>query len=117
MDLSTAEVVAPVLETLLEVDGSLERTVSYISFKGVSFEYASWNRPSLYGHVTLQGGMYLKDAYKLAVPGLPEKAELETKPGSNVREQLCKLEEPGKLTFQDVLLNIWEPQGWIMNGR
>ena len=77
VDLSTAEVVAPVLEALLEVDGSLERTVSYISFKGVSFEYASWNRPSLYGHVTLQGGMYLKDAYKLAVPGLPEKAELE----------------------------------------
>lgn len=77
IDLATAEVVVPALETLLEADGSLNRPVSHLTFKGVRFEYASWMRPSTQGHVTLQGGMYLRDAYKLAVPGLPEKAELE----------------------------------------
>lgn len=76
-DLATAEVLVPALEALLEVDGSLSRPVSHLTFKGVRFEYASWMRPSTQGHVTLQGGMYLRDAYKLAVPGLPEKAELE----------------------------------------
>ena len=34
-------------------------------------------RPSYQGHVTLQGGFPLLDAYKLQEPGLPEKAELE----------------------------------------
>ena len=34
-------------------------------------------RPSYQGHVTLQGGFHLLDAYRLPIPGLPEKAELE----------------------------------------
>ena len=47
-------------------------------------------RPSYQGHVTLQGGLYLLDAYKLQIPGLPEKAELENqawiaRPGTAVR--------------------------------
>lgn len=76
-DMHTANVVAPVLETLLTVDGSRERPVSDIRFDGVAFEYSAWLRPSLEGHVTLQGGFRLLDAYKLKIPGLPEKAELE----------------------------------------
>ena len=70
-------VVAPVLETLIEVSGSLERRVHDITFQNVSFQHAAWTRPSRQGHVTLQGGMYLLDAYKLDVPGLPEKEYLE----------------------------------------
>lgn len=76
-DMLTAEAIIPSLEQLLRVDGSLERPVSYLNFKNISFEYAGCLRPSLQGHVTLQGGMYLLDAYKLPIPGLPEKAELE----------------------------------------
>ncbi|RGN50871.1 MULTISPECIES: right-handed parallel beta-helix repeat-containing protein [unclassified Bacteroides] len=76
-DMLRAEVVAPVVEKLITVDGSLERPVSHITFKGIDFQHAGWYRPSLEGHVTLQGGMYLLDAYKLPIPGLPEKAELE----------------------------------------
>lgn len=76
-DMNKANAVVPVLETLLTVDGSRERPVSNIRFDGVSFEYAAWTRPSYEGHVTLQGGFPLLDAYKLQVPGLPEKAELE----------------------------------------
>ena len=76
-DMNSAKVVAPALETLLKVDGSLERPVGHIGFQGISFEYATWMRPSYQGHVTLQGGLYLLDAYKLHIPGLPEKAALE----------------------------------------
>lgn len=89
-DMNTVKVVVPALETLLTIDGSLERPVSYVGFKGISFEYATWMRPSCQGHVTLQGGLYLLDAYKLQIPGLPEKAELENqawiaRPASAVR--------------------------------
>lgn len=76
-DMNLAKVVVPALETLVTIDGSLERPVSYFGFEGVSFEYATWMRPSYQGHVTLQGGLYLLDAYKLQIPGLPEKSALE----------------------------------------
>ena len=76
-DMSQATVIAPALEKLVMVDGSLERPIQYIQFRNVHFEHAAWNRPSYEGHVTLQGGFRLLDAYKLAIPGLPEKASLE----------------------------------------
>lgn len=72
-----AEVTVPTLETLMTVNGTLERPVTHIRFQNLSFEHTSWMRPSYQGHVTLQGGFHLLDAYKLHEPGLPEKAELE----------------------------------------
>lgn len=77
VDPNAADVVVPALETLMTVQGSRERTVGNITFRNLAFEYSSWLRPSLEGHVTLQGGFRLLDAYKLKEPGLPEKAELE----------------------------------------
>ena len=76
-NLSNSSFTAPVLQTLVEVSGSLERPVHDVIFRNVSFQHAAWNRPSFKGHVTLQGGMYLLDAYKLQIPGLPEKEYLE----------------------------------------
>lgn len=76
-DMKTAEVVIPALETLMLVDGTLERPVKHVYFEGITFAHSSWMRPSYQGHVTLQGGFPLLDAYKLHEPGLPEKAELE----------------------------------------
>lgn len=75
--LNTIEAIAPALELLADVNGSLERPVRHIQFRNVNFEHAAWNRPSTEGHVTLQGGFRLLDAYKLPIPGLPEKAALE----------------------------------------
>lgn len=76
-DMETAEVIVPALETLMIVDGTLERPVRHIQVEGITFVHTSWMRPSYQGHVTLQGGFPLLDAYKLHEPGLPEKAELE----------------------------------------
>jgi hypothetical protein len=75
--LSTAEVIAPNLETLVSVEGTLDSPVSNISFNGIGFEHASWMRPSKAGHVPLQAGMFLLDAYKLKIPGTPDKGGLE----------------------------------------
>lgn len=76
-DMQSHSAVIPVLETLIDVNGSRERRVGNIKFVNVAFEHAAWYQPSLQGHVTLQGGFSLIDAYKLAEPGLPHKAELE----------------------------------------
>ena len=76
-NMETAEVIIPALETLVTIDGTLSRPVNHIQFNGITFAHTSWMRPSFQGHVTLQGGFPLLDAYKLQEPGLPEKAELE----------------------------------------
>ena len=55
----------PVLETLVEVIGTADHPVQDITIKGVTFSYTTWMRPSEKGHVPLQAGMYLTEAYKL----------------------------------------------------
>jgi hypothetical protein len=76
-DLARERVVAPALETLVSIEGTLDRPVSHVQFKGIGFEHTAWRRPAAAGHVPLQAGMYLLDAYKLPTPGTPEKATLE----------------------------------------
>lgn len=63
--------VIPYLETLVSFKGTLDSPVSNIMFDGITFAYTTWLRPSNYGHVPLQAGMYLLDAYKLKPPGVP----------------------------------------------
>ena len=57
--------VVPVLETMVEMTGTAERPVRNITIKGVQFSHTTWMRPSEKGHVPLQAGMYLTEAYKL----------------------------------------------------
>ncbi len=76
-NLNTATIVAPVLETLVKVQGTIDNPVSYVNFKGIAFQYATWLRPSQQGHVPHQAGMYMLDAYKLKIPGTPDKKSLE----------------------------------------
>ena len=59
------EAIVPAVETLVNIEGTLDRPVSDIRFENVAFEYTTWMRPSLLGHVPLQAGMYLTDGYKL----------------------------------------------------
>lgn len=68
-DLTKAQVIAPALETLVQVEGSLDRPVTNVQFKGITFEHTTWLRPSQAGHVPLQAGMFLLDAYKLSPKG------------------------------------------------
>lgn len=76
-EMTKAEVIAPNLETLVQLNGSVDFPVKNIYFKGISFKYTSWLRPSKAGHVPLQAGMFLLDAYKLKIPGTNDKAGLE----------------------------------------
>ena len=62
---SIREAIVPVVETLVEFIGSAEHPVRKITMKGIQFSHTSWMRPSEKGHVPLQAGMYLMEAYKL----------------------------------------------------
>ena len=59
------EAIVPVMETLVEFIGTAEHPVRNITFKGITFSHTTWMRPSEKGHVPLQAGMYLTEAYKL----------------------------------------------------
>lgn len=76
-DLVTASVTAPVLETLVRIEGTIDHPVANIRFNNISFQHTGWLRPSHYGHVPHQAGMYMLDAYKLKIPGTPDKKSLE----------------------------------------
>ncbi|MDB5248897.1 MAG: L-rhamnose mutarotase [Segetibacter sp.] len=76
-NLNTATVVAPSLETLVKMQGNIDHPVSHFSFKGISFQYTGFERPSKAGHVPHQIGLYMLDAYKLKVSGTPDKKTLE----------------------------------------
>ena len=76
-NMTTAEVIVPALETLVCIEGVLDKPVSHVTIDGLQFAYTGWTRPSEQGHVPLQAGQYLIDAYKLPIPGTPEKRGLE----------------------------------------
>ncbi|MBO6189143.1 MAG: right-handed parallel beta-helix repeat-containing protein [Prevotella sp.] len=61
------------IEQLAIIDGA-----NYVTFDNITFARTCWNRPLHKGHVTLQGGFPLVDAYKLKEkPGLPWDSGLE----------------------------------------
>ncbi len=66
------------IERLIVVQGTEEHPVSHLQINNLVFEQTAWNRPLHQGHVTLQGGFPLIDAYKLKEnEGLPWDSGLE----------------------------------------
>ena len=72
-----SKLVVPSLETLVEIRGNSGAAVSHVYFKNIGFMHSTWMRPSTKGHVPLQAGWSLTDAYKLQEPGTQDKASLE----------------------------------------
>jgi hypothetical protein len=77
-DMATAEVVAPTLETLLEVEGTLDFPVRNVAFTGLTFSHATWLRPSTpAGYPVMTLGQMV--AATVPIPGLPP---LDPMPGN-----------------------------------
>ncbi len=58
-DMTTATVVAPMVETLVNIQGtSTTQQASYLWFQGLTFAHSTWMRPSQYGFLDAQGGEY-----------------------------------------------------------
>jgi len=58
-EMQTAEVVAPVLERLIQVTGTADRPVRNLHFKGLALEYATWQLPN-FGYLGIQGCHFTK---------------------------------------------------------
>jgi hypothetical protein len=67
----TLDAEIPCLERLVTISGAPGLLAEGITVKGITFSCCGWTRPSRLGHVTLQGGFPLVDAYKLQKEGLP----------------------------------------------
>ncbi|MCA9238398.1 MAG: right-handed parallel beta-helix repeat-containing protein [Planctomycetales bacterium] len=76
-DLHHDAVIAPALETVVQIDGSLDRPVSHVEFRGVTFAHAAWRRPGTHGHVPLQATMAMTEAYTLRPKGTPQWRSLD----------------------------------------
>ena len=76
-EMHQVQAVAPFLETLIRIEGTIDHPVTNVFFKGISFQHTGWLRPSNFGHVPHQAGMYMLEAYKLKTPGTPDKKTLE----------------------------------------
>ena len=69
--LARAKVFAPVLDTVVDIEGTPDAPVANIQFKGITFAHTTWLRPSEQGHVPLQAGMPMLAAKKLSPKGTP----------------------------------------------
>ena len=58
-DMTTATVVAPMVETVLSIAGaSTSEPASYLWFQGLTFAHSTYMRPSQYGFLDAQAGQY-----------------------------------------------------------
>lgn len=55
-NMASAKVTIPVLENLVEIKGTIDSPVSYFKFKGISFQYSNWLRPSRQRTRSITGG-------------------------------------------------------------
>lgn len=76
-DLARAAVTAPAIETLVRVAGTLDRPVEHVTIEGLELAHTTWLRPSLLGHVPLQAGLFMLDAYGLNPKGTPDWRSLD----------------------------------------
>ncbi len=58
-DMATATVIAPMVETIMSVNGtSTSNQASYLWFQGLTFAHSTFMRPSQYGFLDAQAGQY-----------------------------------------------------------
>jgi len=68
-NMKTAEVIAPVVERLVELRGTLHKQVHDIRFEGITFAHGSWLRPSEIGHADVQANFLLDPAHLMKRDG------------------------------------------------
>ncbi len=56
-NINRSVVIAPRLETLVQIEGSKENPVQNLDFRGISFKHTTWNAPDTEGYTGVQGGI------------------------------------------------------------
>ena len=61
-DMNDTTVIAPMVETLVNIEGTLDKQIEGLSFEGLTFEYSNWTYPSEHGFVNSQSGLPIVEA-------------------------------------------------------
>jgi hypothetical protein len=67
-DVNESEIIAPRLEKLLEIRGTLDKPVTNLRFYNIGFEHATWLEPNRTGMVDIQATFRQTSDSKLTVP-------------------------------------------------
>jgi hypothetical protein len=109
-NMDTANVTAPILESLMEVTGSYISTpVRNLQFKNISFEYSTWLRPNKFGHLHTQNNTIV-DWSERIFHVIPQ-AAVTVKKARNIVFEACTFAHLGSETLvlmdgvQDSLVN------------
>jgi len=103
-DITTAAVELPILEVLIDGQGSLERPISNIRFEGLTFAFATWLSPSgPDGYVSDQSGFHLVGATHL--PNVIGHDQNDARTPGNVKFSFAR-----QITFRG---NIFEHLGGV----
>ena len=62
MDMSSAEVIAPKVEILMNIEGTLDKQIEGLCFEGLTFMHSNWTYPSDNGFVNSQSGLPVVEA-------------------------------------------------------
>ena len=90
------------VQRLVVIGGVDGQRVRNIHFENITFENTCWNRPQRHGHVTLQGGFPLVDAYKLKEQeGTPWDSTLENQAWVERPVAAVSVSMAEKVTFTD----------------
>lgn len=100
-DMARAEIIAPVLETLVRIEGSLDMPAGNIQFKGITFAHTTWLRPSQQGHVPLQAGMFMLDAKKLSPKGTSYAPKLDNLAWIGRPPAAVTVKNAGQISFEN----------------
>ncbi len=63
-DMTTAKVVAPYIQTLISIKGTLDSPVKNLKFEGFTFEHSTWLEANEKGVLNMQAGIYNTSADK-----------------------------------------------------
>jgi hypothetical protein len=102
-DMMRAKVIAPAVETLVQIEGSPGKPVQHIQFAGITFAYTTWLRPSEEGHVPLQAGMFLLDAHKLVPKGTPYHRKLDNVAWIGRPPAAVSVRNAGHISFENCI--------------
>ena len=54
--MNKTEIIAPKLETIIDINGTDENKTENITFDGIQFLHSNWLAPDSYGYCSVQGG-------------------------------------------------------------
>jgi hypothetical protein len=100
-DLSTAEVIVPKVETIVNITGTMANRVSNITFQGISFQHGNWVRPSEYGinYAETQANVYKTIQNGVRTSNMSE-ANIQCRYALNITFQSCNFTRLGTTAIE-----------------